>query len=390
MGKSKFHWKVVTPPDGIELSDWKSWKWQMRNSLKSINDFSSYFNLSDSEKKGFEGSHDLFRIQSTPYYAKLASQENELGSIRQMLLPQAQELAAGAQQMPDPLGENQTNNRPCQRLIHRYTDRVLFLATDMCGMYCRYCTRKHFTASDQVMASEEQLEEAVNYVRAHPEVKEVIFSGGDPLTLGNSRIKKMLSAFYDVPTVELIRMGSRIPVVNPFRIDKELIEIFKSFQPLYFMTHFNHPDEITEDSALALSLLVDSGIPVFNQLVLLNGINNDADLIYSLSRRLLYLRVKPHYMFQADPSLGTDHLRTPIEDSLQIQKKLWGHSSGLAMPQYIVDIPEGGGKAALTPNFLVDQVERKWSFEGWDGVRADYISPKEVKKPFVAQEYRRS
>ncbi len=362
----------------------------MRNSLKSINDFSSYFNLSDSEKKGFEGSHDLFRIQSTPYYAKLASQENELGSIRQMLLPQAQELAAGAQQMPDPLGENQTNNRPCQRLIHRYTDRVLFLATDMCGMYCRYCTRKHFTASDQVMASEEQLEEAVNYVRAHPEVKEVIFSGGDPLTLGNSRIKKMLSAFYDVPTVELIRMGSRIPVVNPFRIDKELIEIFKSFQPLYFMTHFNHPDEITEDSALALSLLVDSGIPVFNQLVLLNGINNDADLIYSLSRRLLYLRVKPHYMFQADPSLGTDHLRTPIEDSLQIQKKLWGHSSGLAMPQYIVDIPEGGGKAALTPNFLVDQVERKWSFEGWDGVRADYISPKEVKKPFVAQEYRRS
>jgi lysine 2,3-aminomutase len=215
----------------------------------------------------------------------------------------------------------------------------------------------------------------------------VIFSGGDPLTIGNNKLEKMLKAFYEIETVELIRIGSRMPVVNPFRMDDELIALFKEYKPVYLMTHFNHPNELSEDSALALERCVDNGIPIFNQLVLLNGINNHPALIYALSRRLLYLRVKPYYMFQADPSLGTDHLRTSIENSMDIQRQLWGHTSGLAMPTYIVDIPAGGGKTSLTPNFLKEKNNNTWTFEGWDGVSAGYISPETIQSPKVAEDY---
>ncbi len=386
--KQVYEWRQIEPWPKVSTKEWRDWRWQMSHALKSEEDFLQFFELSDEEKKGFEGTGKIFRTQSTPYYASLADKVDHDCSIRQMLLPNVAELFDGYQQMLDPLGENIKKNRPCERLVHRYTDRALFLATDMCGMYCRYCTRKHFTASDQVMASQHQLDEAVKYVKQHPEIKEVIFSGGDPLTLSNSRLEKMLSAFYEIETLEIIRMGSRMPVVNPFRVDEDLIKLFQSYQPLFFMTHFNHPDELTEDAVKSLTLLVDNGIPVFNQMVLLNGINNHPDLVYALSRRLLYLRVKPHYMFQADPSLGTDHLRNSIEDSLQIQRQLWGHTSGLAMPQYIVDIPEGGGKVALTPNFVSHESETQWSFKGWDGVEADYLSPKSIRKPFVAEKYK--
>lgn len=386
MGKIDF--KKIEPWAGVETNQWTDWKWQMKNSLSTVEDFQGHFHLTEDETKGFDGRGKIFRVQSTPYYASLADFHNSQDSIRQMVLPSARELSGGLQQMLDPLGENRQSNRPCQRLVHRYTDRALFLATDMCGIYCRYCTRKHFTASDQVMASSSQVEEAVRYVRKNPQIKEIIFSGGDPLTIGNGKLASMLDAFYSIDSVELIRIGSRIPVVNPFRIDSELLALFKEFKPIYFMTHFNHPDELTEDSAQALEKLVDNGVPVFNQMVLLNGINNHEALVYDLSRKLLYLRVKPHYMFQADPSLGTDHLRNSIEDSLSIQKKLWGNTSGLAMPQYIVDIPEGGGKTALHPNFLEKQFDNTWSFKGWDGVQADYISPQPeaILKPQVNEE----
>ncbi len=379
MSKKVFEFRKVEPWPGVSVEDWTDWKWQMRSSLKSMQDFAQHFELTEKEVRGFSGQVSQFRVQSTPFYTSLGKGGGFENPVRRIILPLQDELVPGAQQMLDPLGENKQSNRATQRLVHRYTDRALFLATDMCGVYCRYCTRKHFTASDQVMATEKQLAEAVNYVRQHPEIKEIIFSGGDPLTIGNGPLEKMLKAFYEVETLELIRVGSRIPLVNPFRIDDDLISIFQKYKPIYFMTHFNHPDEVTEEAAVALESLVDHGVPVFNQMVLLNGINNHPALVYALSRRLLYLRVKPHYMFQADPSMGTDHLRTSIEDSLAIQKKLWGNASGLAMPTYIVDIPDGGGKAALNPNFITSIEGQKYSFMGWDCVSADYISPPEEK-----------
>jgi lysine 2,3-aminomutase len=219
------------------------------------------------------------------------------------------------------------------------------------------------------------LQEVLAYLKAHPEIKEVIFSGGDPLTLSNQKLATYMEAIDQVPSVELIRIGSRMLASCPMRVDRELIDLLYAFRPVYLMVHFNHPDEITLDVAEALEALVDRGIPVFNQLVLLNGINNHPALIYALNRRLLSLRVKPYYMFQADPSVGTDHLRTSIEESLAIQKALWGHSSGLSMPTYIVDIPNGGGKVALNPDFQIAKQENVRSYRGWDGVEADYISP---------------
>ena len=381
--------REIEPWPGVGVSDWRDWKWQMRASLRSIEDFSQVFELSDDETLGFEGKDQVFRVQSTPYYSSLVESKDPMDPVRRMVVPSGFEMVEGLQQMLDPLGENKKSNRACERLIHRYTDRALFLATDICGIYCRYCTRKHFTASDQVMASPKQVEEAVEYVKNHPEIKEVIFSGGDPLTLGNSKLAQMLEAFYNIETVELIRIGSRMPVVNPFRIDDELVQIFKEFKPVYFMTHFNHPNELTDDSARALEMLVDHGVPVFNQLVLLNGINNHPALIYALSRRLLYLRVKPYYMFQADPSMGTDHLRTSIEDSLSIQNALWGHASGLAMPQYVVDIPDGGGKTTLAPTHLTKKEKGVWHFKGWDQVEAQYHCPEaeSVSKPQVKEDF---
>lgn len=363
------------------------WKWQFRQGLKSLEGYRDYFDLSDEEVAGFAGLDKLFRAQVTPYYASLASRSVVEDPIRKMIVPHQAELTSEYQQMLDPLGENKKDNRPCRRLIHRYSDRVLFLFTDLCSVYCRYCTRKHFTGHNHVVANSEEIDEALSYIKSHTGIREVIFSGGDPLTVSNSKLEKVISAIYDISHVEIIRMGTRMPVVCPMRIDDELISIFQKYKPIYLMTHFNHPKELTLDAALSIEKLVDHGVPVFNQMVLLSGINNHEAIVQALSRRLLFLRAKPYYMFQADPSLGTDHLRTSIEDSLEIQRKLWGHISGLAMPTYIVDIPGGGGKAAMVPDFQVAQQDNTRSFKGWDGHQADYISPERVLKPFDVEDY---
>lgn len=388
MKKNVFNFKNMEPWPGVSAQEWQDWKWQFRNSLKTKEDFSKSILLNDDEKAGFSGL-DIFRVQATPYYSSLIDKEDQNCPVRKIIIPQAKELSFKHQQMKDPLGENKVKNRPCERLIHRYSDRALFLLTDLCSVYCRYCTRKHFTASDQVVASSHQLQEVVSYLQKNPGIKEVIFSGGDPLTVSNSKLYDAIKAIYEVPSVELIRIGSRMPVVCPMRIDDELIEIFKEFKPIYFMTHFNHPKEITLQSAMAVEKLVDNGVPVFNQMVLLNGVNNHEAVVYALSRRLLCLRVKPYYMFQADPSEGTDHLRNSVEDSLNIQQKMWGHTSGLAMPNYIVDIPDGGGKTAYVPKFEVEKIENTRKYSGWDGVQSEYVSPleQEIEKPSAIEEY---
>jgi len=391
--KTPFQFRSTGPIGDASPIEWEDWRWQFRRAFRSLVDFQSYFALSPSEIQGFTGADSIFRVQSTPYYTSLASPSDLQDPIRQMILPRGEELSAGAQALFDPLGENKPSNRAGARLVHRYSDRVLFLLTDLCSVYCRYCTRKHFTANDHVLCSGTELEEAVRYVSARPGIREVIFSGGDPLTVSSGRLETYLKAFYDIPHVELIRIGTRMPVVCPMRIDDELIALFKKYKPVYLMTHFNHPDEITKESARALEDLVDGGVPVFNQMVLLSGVNNHPALVQALSRRLLYLRVKPYYMFQADPSQGTDHLRNSIEDSLGIQKDLWGHISGLMMPTYIIDIPNGGGKAAMVPDFEEKGSEAPLHhFKGWDGVRADYISPKTVRQPQLGaygEEWRR-
>jgi lysine 2,3-aminomutase len=385
----KITFSPVEKPLNISVENWRDWMWQLRSSLKTMDDFQKFFDLADFEKKAFEKGSEIFNIRSTPYYATLASKTNIHDPIRRILAPHENELFDPKQAQLDPLGENRSHNRPAKRIVHRYSDRVLLLITDICSVYCRYCTRKHFTGTDQAFVKADEYEESLKYIRSRTGIREVILSGGDPLTVSDSQLERVLSDLRNIDHIEIIRIGSRMPVVAPMRITDSLVSIIKKNKPVFLMTHFNHPRALTEDAALALEKLVDNGIPVMNQMVLLNGVNNHPAVVQALSRRLLYLRVKPYYMFQCDPSIGTDYLRTSIDDSLEIQKELWGHLSGLAMPNFSVDIPDGGGKAYYVPQFQTFASQEKREFTGWDGVVSEYVNPEpsQILKPIDAEMY---
>ncbi len=384
----KIVFKESNKPADVLPAQWNDWTWQLRHSLKSADDFKKYFQLTSAEQKAFHHGQELFNIRTTPYYASLA-QGSEHHPLRKILMPHANELQDLKPAQLDPLGERKFENNPTSRIIHRYSDRVLFLITDVCSVYCRYCTRKHFTGSDQAFIKNSDYEKALAYIRSKPGIREVILSGGDPLTVSDAQLDRVLFDLRKMDHVEIIRIGTRMPVVAPMRITNDLVQIIKKNKPVFVMTHFNHPKELTTESALALENLVDNGIPVMNQMVLLNGVNNHAAIVQALSRRLLFLRVKPYYMFQCDPSMGTDYLRTSIDESLEIQKELWGHLSGLAMPNYSVDIPNGGGKAYYTPQFEIEKSDEKRIYKGWDGVHAEYINPskQQSSQPIDIEDY---
>ena len=385
----KFEFAEAPRPPHIEPSNWYDWTWQLRSSLKSENDYAGYFELSDAERAAFRKGSEIFNIRTTPYYASLASKTNEHDSIRKILAPHEKELFDPKQAQIDPLGETRKSNQPTARIIHRYSDRVLFLVTDICSVYCRYCTRKHFTGSDQAFIKQSEFDAAIAYIKKTPGIREVILSGGDPLTVSDAQLERVLSELRLIEHVEIIRIGTRMPVVAPMRVTDDLVKVIKKAKPVFLMTHFNHPKELTVEAALAVEKFVDNGIPVMNQMVLLNGVNNHAAVVQALSRRLLYLRAKPYYMFQCDPSIGTDHLRTSIEDSLEIQKDLWGHLSGLAMPTLSLDIPDGGGKAYYVPKFETEVSTAGRKFIGWDGIESEYLNPElaSILKPADLEDY---
>ena len=371
----KFHFPKAERPHQICPEDWQNPWWHLRQGPKTAEQFAKYLSLTPSEKAALStnASINQFAVRATPYYLSLIDKSDDNDPIRRIAVPQADEFTFEGEHHADPLGENK--NSPTSRIVHRYPDRVLFLVTDLCSVYCRYCTRKHFTGQDQSLPKADEYNQALRYIQTHPGIREVILSGGDPLTLGDAHLQRILSDLRKIEHIEIIRIGSRMPVVCPMRITPELIQIIRSYQPVFLMAHFNHPKEITEEAAQALARFVDNGIPVMNQMVLLNGVNNHPAIVQALSRRLLYLRVKPYYMFQCDPSRGTEHLRTSIEESLQIQKELWGNLSGLAMASVSLDIPDGGGKAGLVPNFEVARSADSRTYRGWDGVQATYKNP---------------
>lgn len=365
----------------------RDWKWQFQNALKSKEDFAARFQLSPEELQGFEVSKGIFRIQATPYYAGLASPTDPSDPIRKMLMPSSEESRAAGHQMLDPLGEERHSIN--ERLIHRYPDRVLFLVTDICSVYCRYCTRKRFTGNLEAFVSTDTYTQAIQYIKDNKGIREVILSGGDPLTLSDNKLLKVLQDLRSMDHVEIIRLGTRMPVVCPMRITENLVKSLKEYHPIFIMTHFNHPKELSDEAAQALTLLVDNGFPVMNQMVLLNGINNHEVIVQALSRRLLKLRVKPYYMFHCDPSQGTEHFQTSIQDSLKIQKELWGRMSGLAVPNLSLDIPGGGGKVGFVPEFEMERTDSHSRFKGWDGFEALYLNPSSttLKTPPDIHEY---
>lgn len=368
----KFKFQKIEPFPGVTPEDWNSWAWQFRNGLSREMDFARYFDLTADEHEAFV-KNPGFQIRSTPYYAALADRTNIHDPVRRMIVPHAKELSSQGQQVSDPLGERK--HSPRNRLIHRYPDRVLFLVTDQCSLYCRYCLRKHFTGHDKAFVGSQDYEAALDYIRKAPGVREVILSGGDPLTLGDARLNRVFTDLRAIDHVEIIRVGTRMPVVCPMRVTDDLVKLMRKHKPVYLMTHFNHPRELSFEAAEVLEKLVDHGIPVFNQMVLLNGINNHAAIVQALSRRLLFLRVKPYYMFQCDPSEGSEHFRTSVDNSIEIQRELWGRLSGLAMPNLSLDIPGGGGKAGLVPNFEIKNKNGDREYLGWDNQPGIYSAP---------------
>ncbi len=366
-----FDFSKVEIPAHVSSENWFNWKWQIRNSLQTRSDYEKYLDLNEDEKKAFAIGTN-FAVQTTPYYIQLA-RTSKSQAIRKMITPHFNESLKGRQAMKDPLGE--VHHSPLKHLIHRYPDRVVFLVTDICPIYCRYCTRKRFTAQTKTFIKTDEYEKSVEYIKNNKGIREVILSGGDPLTLADSMLEKILNDLRQIDQIEIIRIGSRMPAVCPMRISEKLSKMIKKYQPIFIMSHFNHPAELSFESATALHTLANNGIPVFNQMVLLNSINNHPAIVQALSRRLLFLRAYPYYMFQCDPSLGTDHLRTSIENSKQIQKELWGNLSGLAVPRLAMDLPGGGGKVEISPESLIKKKDGSHTFRGWDGITSDYIDP---------------
>ncbi|HEU0265540.1 MAG TPA: KamA family radical SAM protein [Geobacterales bacterium] len=288
-----------------------------------------------------------YPMRVNPYYLGLIKEVGD--PIWRQAVPSAEELQDGCCPV-DPL--NEENQSPVPNLVHRYPDRVLFLVCSECAMYCRFCTRKRKVGGEKMVVNDETIRQGLDYIRSHPEIRDVILSGGDPLLLSDERLDDILRQLRAIPTLEIIRIGSRIPVVLPQRITPNLVKVLRRYHPLFINTHFNHPDEITEDSARACARLADAGIPLGNQTVLLRGVNDNAVVMKRLMQRLLTLRIRPYYIYQADLVQGTDHFRTTVEEGLAVVAALRGHTSGMAVPAYVIDAPGGGGKIPLLPDYL--------------------------------------
>ncbi len=343
---------MATPWDifGATEAEWRDWRWQQRRALSTADELARVVDLSPEERRGLAAAAGRARVSVTPYYASLMDRAHPSCPIRLQAIPSPAEAAAAPGDLRDPLAEDV--HRPAPAIVHRYPDRALLLAVDRCPVYCRHCTRRRLTLGEAAGLDRAALEEAVAYVRAHPAIRDVIVSGGDPLVLSDDRLDEILSALRAVPHVQILRVATRAPVVNPMRVGAALARLLRRHAPLFVVTHFNHPKECTADARAACEALVDHGVPVENQTVLLRGVNSSARLLQDLFERLLTFRVRPYYLHQGDPAEGTAHLRTPLDAGIAILEALRGRTSGLAIPHLAVDLPGGGGKVTLQPSYL--------------------------------------
>jgi lysine 2,3-aminomutase len=329
------------------------------------------------EKLGFLRTRGLFCFGVTPYYALLADRVDPSCPIRRQIVPRPEEADYRIGELPDPLGEEPREVVP--NLIHRYPDRALLLSTDRCPVYCRFCTRRRIVGRTERQATRSLLAEAFDYVRATPSIREVIVSGGDALMLGDQQIDHILSELRSAPHVDIIRIATRMPVTCPMRVTDALVRVLKRWSPVFVMTHFNHPKEHTAASEEACARLVDAGMPVYNQSVLLKGVNDDVDVIRDLNRRLVFMRITPYYLHQCDMAQGIEHFRTPLSTGVSIIDGLRGHVSGLMVPQLCVDVPGGFGKVTVVPEWIVKREGRSITFRTYSGDTAEYLDPREME-----------
>jgi lysine 2,3-aminomutase len=350
------------------------WRWQLANMITTADELARVIELSPEERAGLAASASLFRVGITPYYASLMDPAHASCPIRMQAIPRAAEADIRPEELRDPLGEDTHN--PAPSVVHKYPDRVLFLVVDRCGIYCRHCNRRRLVGGDEPPTTSE-LEAGLDYIAKATRVRDVLLSGGDPFLLSTRRLDYLLGRLRAISHVETIRIGTRLPVVCPMRIDDELCAMLRKYHPVFVNTHFNHVKELTPEARAACERLADAGVPVGNQTVLLRGVNSSVRALRALMRGLLRSRVRPYYLFQGDTVIGTDHLRTPIEVAQELYRGLRGWMNGMAVPMLVLDAPGGGGKVPIVPSYIDALDERRAIVRTYRGEPIEYPQPRE-------------
>ncbi len=352
---------------------WNDWKWQVKNRIETLEELNKYVNLTEEEQEGVRKSLQTLRMAITPYYLSLIDPNDPNDPVRRQAIPTEAETHISAADLQDPLHEDEDS--PTPGLTHRYPDRVLLLITDMCSMYCRHCTRRRFAGQNDCESPSERIQKAIDYIAKTPTVRDVLLSGGDALMVNDEMLESIIKRLRAIPHVEIIRIGSRTPVVCPQRITDKLVNMLKQYHPIWLNTHFNHPNEMTPEASAALARLANAGIPLGNQSVLLRGVNDCVHVMKRLVHLLVKNRVRPYYIYQCDLSMGLEHFRTPVSKGIEIIEGLRGHTSGYAVPTFVVDAPGGGGKTPVMPNYVISQSPRKVILRNFEGVITTYTEP---------------
>lgn len=361
--------------EGITAEQWSDSTWQHQNRVRRVEDAERVLNLSAQEREAWRNADAQFHVAMTPHYVALMDPSDPYCPVRRQAIPHADEMHVYPFELEDPLAEEA--HMPVPGITHRYPDRVLFYVSHHCPVYCRHCTRKRKVSDPTTAASTLQLEQGLAYIRETPRVRDVLISGGDPLTLSDKKLGYLLEQLRQIEHVEVIRLGSRNPVTLPQRITPELCEVLKRARPIYFHTHFNHPNELGDDARRALSMLLDAGCVLGNQMVLMRGINDDPEVVMTLCRELLKVGCRPYYMLQCDMAQGITHFRTPLSKGLEIQAYLRGRLSGMGIPHFVVDLPGGGGKVELAPDTILSREPHEHGtlvkFRNWAGDTFDFV-----------------
>lgn len=366
-------WKEIPLWENVTEEQWNDWHWQVANRLTKAEDIAKVINLSDEEKRDMEKVVGQFRAGITPYFALLMDEDDRDDPIRKQAVPSIAELHMGKGDMLDPLHED--SDSPTPGITHRYPDRVLFTVTDQCSMYCRHCTRRRFAGETDSARSREEIDKAIEYIRNTKEVRDVLISGGDSLMMSDDRLEYILSEIRNIEHVEIIRLGTRAPVVIPMRITDDLVNMLKKYQPIWVNVQFNHPKEMTEAAIAACNKLTDNGIPMNNQSVLLRGVNDCVHIMRDLVHALVRNRIRPYYIYQCDLSLGIEHFRTPVAKGIEIIEGLRGHTTGFAVPTFVIDAPGGGGKIPVMPQYMISQSPGRIILRNYEGVITTYTEP---------------
>jgi lysine 2,3-aminomutase len=366
-------WRSIDLFKDVAPEQWRDWRWQLRNNIRTVEMLEKVLPLTDGEKKSLGECLEKFTMEITPYYAALMDRSDPNCPVRTQSVPRLAELIDHASDLSDPLHED--IDSPVPGPTHRYPDRVLLLVTNICSMNCRHCTRRRLVGHTDVHMSEDNVQKAIDYIKDTPAVRDVLISGGDPLVLSDDKLESVIKRVREIEHVEMIRLGTRMPVVMPYRITDGLVEMLRKYHPIYVNTHFNHPKEITQDALDACARLSNAGIPLGNQSVLLRGINDDPAVMKKLVHKLLSIRVRPYYIYQCDLSQGISHFRTSVSKGIEIIEALRGHTTGLAVPTYVVDAPGGGGKIPVMPNYLISMGEGRAILRNYEGVITTYTWP---------------